>query len=674
MPPQKKYTLEEFEARLTQRGFAVRPISGPLASAHAARKAKQAAPRLSDPKLDLDLDLNSDNDDFGDFDTQVNPTSLDKNGGSSENPPAETGIVVHWCKKPRGSPGRGASGYNLKKVLRMPPRSYRLVLSGIKVLLMRQPGIDMTATISFQDEDILRHVLKKAAKQYPEFDIFASQGRWPLRAFTHAILRTSANLHQENSGQRQPKKKKAAEDHPPAVDQSMRDNTELLAGPPPLNDDQPRPADQSMHDGQPPVPDESMRAGDEPPFGMDPPFGDDPNFHIQPESDPEPLLEEPALPPGVFDDDDDEEPQDHAVTSVLKHLGNVTLDSIDGEDGGAVSSAATHTNHPAQGESAPPAPKSTPPACKSAQPASLATKPTPTPASQQQAVKAAPARAPAQAPTRKPSPLVEADPPTAKPAPQTTRAPASRTPTTQSPSVRAPAQAPAGKSATPSSAPAAPPVCASKLAPTISPDPPAPTPGSDDEGVDIAADMLAKLERMAQNPKYRARIPVAYKALIDKLYPVADDVATSTTALAPTTTSAAVASTVAPKTNSRPKPKMRPAPEPKVPEVDESDLSDVSASLSNPPVDPEQEAAPSPPPAKKGPGRPKKGAVKGAGVGEAAKDTAGVQGAKRGRKAAGPANGDAGKGGGTGKKTATKGKAAKVPVVPTRHSPRNIAK
>ncbi|KAG9079232.1 hypothetical protein FRC06_007877, partial [Ceratobasidium sp. 370] len=347
------------------------------------------------------------------------------------------------------------------------------------------------------------HRGRTAAKQYPEFDIFAKQGRWPLRAFVHSILRTSSNLYQENSGQRQSKKKKgekATEDHPPAVDQSMCDGIEPLAGiPPPLNGDQPRPADESMRDGQPPVPDESMRTGDEPPFGMDPLFGNDSCFHIQPDSNPEPLPEEPALPPGVFDDDDDEESHGHAVASVLKDLGNVTLDSIDGEDGRAISPAATHTNHPAQGEPAPPAPKSTPPARKSAQPASLT-------------AKAPPACAPAQAPTYKPSLSVEADPPAAKPAPQTTYTPALRTSTAQAPSVRAPAQAPAGKSVMPSSAlatrpvhssgksatplpaPAAPPVRASKSVPTTSPNPPAPMPESDGEDIDIAADMLAKLE------------------------------------------------------------------------------------------------------------------------------------------------------------------------------------
>ncbi|KAG9095153.1 hypothetical protein FRC06_010080 [Ceratobasidium sp. 370] len=227
----KKYTLEEFEAQLAQRGFVVRPTSGPLALVHAARKAEQAAPRLSDPKFDLDLNLNVENDGFSDSDAPVNPTPLDNNSGSGENPPARTTIVVHWCEKLKGSPGRGTAGYNLWKKLGMPARNYRLILSSIKVLLMHQHRIDMTASITFQDEDILWHVLMKAAKQYPEFDIFAKQGRWPLRAFVHSILRTSSNMHQENSGQPQSKKKKggkAAEDQLPAVDQSMRDITEPL--------------------------------------------------------------------------------------------------------------------------------------------------------------------------------------------------------------------------------------------------------------------------------------------------------------------------------------------------------------------------------------------------------------------------------------------------------------
>ncbi|KAG9075589.1 hypothetical protein FRC06_010001 [Ceratobasidium sp. 370] len=290
----------------------------------------------------------------------------------------------------------------------MPARSYRLILSGIKVLLMHQHRIDMTASISFQDEDILWHVLMKAAKQYPEFDIFAKQGRWPLRAFVHSILRTSSNMHQENSGQPQSKKKmggKAAEDHPPAVDQSMRDVIEPLAGiPPPLNGDQPQPTNKSMHDGQPPVPNESMRAGDKPPFGMDPLFGNDSSFHIQPDSNPEPLPEELVLPPSVFDT---MMTRNLTATWSLwysRDLGNVTLDSIDGEDSRAISLAATHTNHPAQGKPAPPAPESTSPAHKSAQPASIT-------------AKAPPACAPAQAPTYKPSLSVEADPPTTKPAP-----------------------------------------------------------------------------------------------------------------------------------------------------------------------------------------------------------------------------------------------------------------
>ncbi|KAG9075588.1 hypothetical protein FRC06_010000 [Ceratobasidium sp. 370] len=125
--------------------------------------------------------------------------------------------------------------------------------------------------------------------------------------------------------------------------------------------------------------------------------------------------------------------------------------------------------------------------------------------------------------------------------------------------------------------------------------------------------------------------------------------------------------------NLRSKPKMQLAPEPKVPEVDKSDLSDVSASPSNLPADPEQEAAPSPPLVKKGHGKKgaAKGTAKGAGMGEAAKGAAGAQGTKRGRKAAGPVNGDVGEGGGAGKKTTTKGKAAKAPTVPTCCSPRN---
>ncbi|KAG9095154.1 hypothetical protein FRC06_010081 [Ceratobasidium sp. 370] len=255
-----------------------------------------------------------------------------------------------------------------------------------------------------------------------------------------------------------------------------------------------------MHDGQPPVPNESMRVGDEPPFGIDPLFGNNSCFHIQPDSNPEPLPEELALPPSVFDDDDDKESHGHMVALVLKDLGNVTLDSIDGEDSRAISLAATHTNHPAQGEPAPPAPESTSPAHKSAQPASIT-------------AKAPPACAPAQAPTYKPSLSVEADPPTTKPAPQAAYTPASCMSTAQAPASKSvmPSSALAtwpihlsSKSATPLPAPATPPVRASKSVPTTSPNPPAPMPESDGEDIDIAADMLAKLERMAQNPKYQA--------------------------------------------------------------------------------------------------------------------------------------------------------------------------
>ncbi|KAG9078034.1 hypothetical protein FRC06_008562, partial [Ceratobasidium sp. 370] len=628
MPPEAKYTLREFEAQLARRGLGVRRLGGPLAEAHAARKTKKATPSVFDlePNLDIDNDLDDDDD---------VSAPLDDNDGGKEPASKGANIVVHWCDKPKGSPGRGASGYNLKKKLGMPDRSYRLVLSGVKLLLMRQPGIDMTATITFQDENILRHVLKKAAKQYPEFDIFAKQGRWPLRAFAHTILRTSANLYQQNSGQRQSKQKKgeaAVEDHLPAVDQSMRDGTGPLAGvPPPLQGDQLQPTDKSMRDGQPPVLDQSMRADDEPPFGMDPLLGDDPRLHILPKPNAEPPVEEPAIPPGVFDDDDDNIVQDCAVNAVLKDFGNVTLDSTGDEDGSAVGSVATYTTspgHPGQDKSAPPTrkPGAMAPTRKSAPPTARVAEPTRVLASHQSTAKDPPARAPAQASAHKLPPPSSAN-------------------------VNSPASKPA------------PPVHASK--PTPPPSLPAPTSDPDDEDFGITGEMLAKLEGMAKNPKYRAQIPATYKALVDKIFPVSDDAAASTApvstttpastlaatapaATAPATTAPAATApvTAAPKTKSGPKPRMRPPPEPEVPEPSESELSDApSASSSNPPVDPEHKAAPSQevassqPAAKKGPGRPRKNAGANAGgttKGAAAKtDVAAAQGAKRGKKATG---------------------------------------
>ncbi|KAG9078457.1 hypothetical protein FRC06_008359, partial [Ceratobasidium sp. 370] len=114
MPPETKYTLREFEAQLARRGR-------PLAEGHAARKTKKAAPSVFDlePNLDIDDDLDDDDD--------VSAPLGDNDGGKE---PASKGanIIVHWCDKPKGSPGRGASGYNLKKKLGMPDRSYRLVL------------------------------------------------------------------------------------------------------------------------------------------------------------------------------------------------------------------------------------------------------------------------------------------------------------------------------------------------------------------------------------------------------------------------------------------------------------------------------------------------------------------------------------------------------------------
>ncbi|KAG9088518.1 hypothetical protein FRC06_001991, partial [Ceratobasidium sp. 370] len=396
-----KYSLKQFEARLARHGFALHRLSGPLAAAQAARKTNKAAPTMDDPRLDLDLDLDLDFDIDNDSDepnAPHDPTPPNDNGGNNDAAPATAKIIVHWCEKPKGSPSRGAAGYNLKKKLRMPTRSYRLVRSGIKLLLMRQPGIDMAASISFQDEDILRHVLKKAAKQYPEFDIFAKQGRWPLRAFAHTILRSSANQHQENSGQRQSKKEKneaAVENPPPAVDESMRDDTAPLARiPPPVEGRRPQPTDELVRNEQVSILDESMRAN-ESPFEMDL-LGDDPRFHSLLNPNAEPLPEEPALPPGVFDEEEDGEARDHAVDKVLKDFGNVTLDSIDDEDVRAASPVAMPTTDLGQDESPPPArkPHAQAPTHKSTLPASLVAEPTHAPASHQSTAKDPPARAP----------------------------------------------------------------------------------------------------------------------------------------------------------------------------------------------------------------------------------------------------------------------------------------
>ncbi|KAG8785133.1 hypothetical protein FRC12_017944 [Ceratobasidium sp. 428] len=112
-------------------------------------------------------------------------------------PPVRRKIRLSYAAKPKGSPGRKVGGYNLRQTLQMPQADYAIVYGMVKNMLIGQKGIDMTRPISFQNKLLISHITQKALKLFSEFEIYRKTGFWPLRAFQHLILRSSADRHKK---------------------------------------------------------------------------------------------------------------------------------------------------------------------------------------------------------------------------------------------------------------------------------------------------------------------------------------------------------------------------------------------------------------------------------------------------------------------------------------------
>ncbi|KAG8725759.1 hypothetical protein FRC10_007894 [Ceratobasidium sp. 414] len=254
-----------------------------------------------------DSDSNNDVEDNGDEDEDEDDRDEDRDGdgsdeGDDNEDDGEGDAVVHisvgkdgrkrtrkkirlaWCEKSDGSPGRRKSGYPLRETLKMTNGGYRIVYGGVKVLLMRTKGIDMTRTITKQPKELINHVVRKALSLYPEFEMFCRGALWPLKAFAHVILRTSSDQYRkrlsDGSGTKATKAKKVAktsntkkkkpiedmevENHPAVEDSSLGEVERSLAVEPPVEEELPfdeppfegGPASDGVNNAEPPEADD----------------------------------------------------------------------------------------------------------------------------------------------------------------------------------------------------------------------------------------------------------------------------------------------------------------------------------------------------------------------------------------------------------------------------------
>ncbi|KAG9089316.1 serine/threonine protein kinase, partial [Ceratobasidium sp. 370] len=217
--PRQEVDWSAFNAHLAARSLKLtrtRP-AGPVAHSMPTQVVTPVdLPLLLPPELGFD-DIDDDSGDYG------NPLT---------SAPNQLPLRIACLdKKPTGSPGRGeGAGYCLQEKLDMSDGDYNIVYDGVKVLLMRTKGIDMTQTITKQDPALIRHVVRKVAGLYPEFDFYKGAGYWPLRAFAQLILKTKTEQHRRNlnntgkkkisrgRGRRKPKEEAAGVSAQPAFE------------------------------------------------------------------------------------------------------------------------------------------------------------------------------------------------------------------------------------------------------------------------------------------------------------------------------------------------------------------------------------------------------------------------------------------------------------------------